>query len=194
MSKQSKYTDAELLERIQSSKTHIQDEAFGQLYKQHYKSIIAMVTKNNGSLDDAGDVFQDTLIVLHKNTQKEGFSLSCKMGTYLYSIARNIWLKKLKKNSRLVSISETEKEFIPISDDNTKILDKMEERNLLFSYLQKLGEDCRKVLRFFYFDGMRLDEIATQMGYNSAEVAKNKKFRCFQALKKSLLMDKNFDR
>lgn len=194
MSKQSNYTDQELLERIKSFQTQVQDQAFSQLYRDHYKSIIAMVTKNNGSAEDASDVFQDAIVVLHKNALKTGFSLNCKIGTYLYSVARNVWLKKLKKNKRITSISETEKEFIPISEDNTKILDKMEEKNLLYKHLQQMGEDCRKVLKFFYFDGMRLDEIATQMGYKSAEVAKNKKFRCFQTLKKSLLLDKNFDR
>ena len=194
MSKQSKYTDAELLKQIISPELHIQDKAFGQLYRDHYKSIMSMVLKNSGAQEDASDVFQDAIVVLHKNAQKEEFSLNCKIGTYLYSVARNVWLKKLKKNKRITHISETEKEFIPISEDNVEILNKMEEKNLLYSHIQKLGEDCRKVLKFFYFDGMRLDEIASQMGYKSAEVAKNKKFRCFHALKKSLLLDKNFDR
>jgi len=194
MSKQTNYSDQEILEEIISPKLPVQDKAFAYLYKKHYKSIMTMVTKNSGSEEDARDVFQDSIIVLHKNAQKKDFSLSCKLGTYLYSVARNIWLKKLKKNKRMVSISETEKEFIPISDDNVKIIDMMEEKNLLHSYIQKMGEDCRKVLKFFYFDGMRLEEIANQMGYNSAEVAKNKKYRCFQSLKKSLLLDKNFDR
>ncbi len=194
MSKQSKYSDIEILEKIKSTRTDVQDKAFAYLYANHYKSIMAMVMKNSGTQDDASDVFQDTLVVLHKNVHKEGFSLSCKIGTYLYSVARNVWLKKLKKSSRTVSISETEKEFIPISQDNVEILDKMEEKNLLYAHLKNLGEDCRKVLKYFYFDGMRLDEIAIKMGYNSAEVAKNKKFRCFHTLKKSLLLDKNFDR
>ena len=54
------------------------------------------VLKNSGDKDDAKDVFQNTLIVFYKKVLIENFELSSKISTYLFSIAKNLWLKKLR--------------------------------------------------------------------------------------------------
>ena len=38
--------------------------AFGELYKNYFRSIDYFVTNNSGSTSDAEDIFQDTMLVL----------------------------------------------------------------------------------------------------------------------------------
>ena len=194
MNAHTKYSEEEIFKMLKSPNRITQDKAFSQLYAVNYKSIMAMIQKNNGSEEDADDVFQDALIVLHRNVRKDDFSLNCKIGTYIYSVARNLWLKKLRRSSKTSPISDSEAEFISVAEDNLEILEKTEEKNLLVSYIHKMGEDCKKILRLFYYEKMRLEEISKEMGLATAEVAKNKKHRCFKKLKTAVLNDSNFER
>jgi DNA-directed RNA polymerase specialized sigma24 family protein len=43
--------------------------AIETIYKENYKLIQALVLNNNGSVDDAKDIFQEAMIVLYQKVQ-----------------------------------------------------------------------------------------------------------------------------
>ena len=48
------------------------------------------------------------------------------------------------------------------------------------SAFKTLGEACQKILRFFYAYDYSMADIAEDMGFNSVQVAKTQKMRCYR--------------
>ena len=71
--------------------------AIEMIYRQSFGPIQSFVIKNNGFSDDARDVFQEAMVILFENAQSESFELTCRIRTYLYSICRRLWLKKIER-------------------------------------------------------------------------------------------------
>ena len=51
-------------------------KAIETIYKDHYNMVQAMVVKNNGTIDDAKDIFQEAMIVLYEKVKSSSFELS----------------------------------------------------------------------------------------------------------------------
>jgi DNA-directed RNA polymerase specialized sigma24 family protein len=49
-----------------------------------------------------------------------------------------------------------------------------------------LGERCKELLLLFYFESLKLKDIAKKMGYNSENTAKNQKYKCLETAKNRL--------
>jgi len=69
--------------------------AIQAVYEQAYSLCAAFVLNNNGTKDDAKDLFQEALIVLIQKLKIPEFELTANIKTYMYAIVRNLWLKKL---------------------------------------------------------------------------------------------------
>ena len=161
------------------------NEVLSVLYKKYYNVVLKLIVNNSGSQEAAQDIYQETIIVLYENVQKPGFELNCQLQTYIYSIAKRLWLKQLKKNSKTFLFKEDdENELVDvseeISDHQTKELE-LEKMNLS---LAELGEPCATLIKDFYVQKLSMDEIAEKFGYTNADNAKNQKYKCLQRLKK----------
>jgi RNA polymerase sigma factor (sigma-70 family) len=158
-------------------------KAVETLYKEHYNLIQALVIRNNGTADDAKDVFQETMIVLYEKVRSNHFELSCQLKTFLYSVARRLWLKKLMQQNRF-SIHDTFDESVAVDEET----DEHEKRNADFTMMEKamssLGEPCKSLLEAFYLQKRTMQEIAGSFGYTNPENAKNQKYKCLMRLKK----------
>ena len=73
------------------------------IYKSHFNMIQTLVINNSGSIDDARDIFQEALVVLYEKVRMGSFELNCQLKTYLYSVCKRLWLKRLQYNSRYVT-------------------------------------------------------------------------------------------
>ena len=67
--------------------------AIEAVYKENFSLIQHFVVSNNGSEDDARDVFQEAMMVLYEKSRNPEFELTCQIKTYLYSVSRRLWLK-----------------------------------------------------------------------------------------------------
>lgn len=161
--------------------------AIKQVYQLAFPACVSLVTNNNGTQDDAKDLFQESLIVLYKNLRKEEFQLSCTIKTYLYSVVRNLWLKRLNKKGGLqLDLDEPEKDFILIQEDEIEEKREIEQKHqLIADILQNFKDDCRELLVNFYFKKLPLQEIAEIMGYTYS-FARVKKTRCMESLKQKV--------
>ena len=81
-----KVSDKSILVRIKSG----DESALEYLYKKNYRVMVSLVMKNNGSEDEARDVFQDALIVFWQKANDPDFQLTSKISTYLYSVCQNL--------------------------------------------------------------------------------------------------------
>lgn len=159
-------------------------KAVEAIYREHYNIIQALVVNNNGTPDDAKDVFQDAMVILFQKTRTSGFELSCSIRTYLYAISRRLWLKKLAQQSRFTVIPESGEEVPDLSEDLDSADEGAQQFQNMETALAHLGEPCKTLLEAFYFKKKSMGEIAALLGYTNADNAKTQKYKCLMRLKK----------
>lgn len=159
-------------------------KAIESIYKENYNMVQAFILNNNGTYDDARDIFQEAMITLYEKAKSESFVLTCQIKTYVYSVCRRLWLKRLQQMGRYVSTSENLEETIPVEED----LEVHEKKNAEFAIMERamgsLGEPCKSLLDAYYIQKKGMTEIAAEFGYTNADNAKNQKYKCLMRLKK----------
>lgn len=155
-----------------------------KIYKDNYNMIQSLVVNNNGSADDAADIFQETMIVLYDKSKTAGFELNCKLKTYIYSISRRLWLKKLQLSQRTTYIYDNTEDVVAVEDEIDLHEKKNSEFLIMEESLAKVGEPCKTLLQEFYIHKKQMQEIAEMFGYTNADNAKTQKYKCLVRLKK----------
>jgi RNA polymerase sigma factor (sigma-70 family) len=159
------------------------DEVIFYIYK-HYAELISFnVVTMGGSLQDGEDIFQETVVTFIDLIRKGKFRRDSSVKTFLVSVARNIWLNELKRKKsgdQRARIFETSRG--QIEQDIAENLNQRETREQLLSLMGHLGESCRKILTLFYYENLPFDEITGKMGFESEQVARNKKYKCMKEL------------
>lgn len=176
------YSDDEIKQRLMSDKERIVDEALYYLHTRVYPKVVGFVKKYKGTLNDAEDAFQESLLILYKLARQGKLEECSNMEAYLMAINRNVWFKLLKKRKETVDITE-ETNAISVPPVALFSLIQDDKSNSFDNVLASLGESCQKLLVHYYYDRLRMKEIAELLGFANEQVAKNKKSKCLQQLK-----------
>ncbi len=158
--------------------------AIEKIYRENFPSIKAFIIKNSGYHDDAKDIFQEAMIVLFEKAQLESFVLTCQIKTYLFSVCRRLWLKRLHREGRFNYVSETLTETVAVEDEIEDHEKRSADMGLMEKALAKIGEPCKSILEAFYIQKKSMPEIAEQFEYTNADNAKTQKYKCLMRLKK----------
>lgn len=175
------WSDEDIIFYLQGEEKN-RDLALKQLYIQSYPIIKSFIHKNNGSDDDAADIFQDAIIVFFEKVRQNQFQLSSSIGTYLYSVCKHLWLNKLRAQKKVIGLT-AENETISIEPLSLTVIDSKEKSDYLKMLLESLGKDCKRILIYYYYDRLKMKEIAKKMNFANDQVAKNKKSSCLKKLK-----------
>jgi RNA polymerase sigma factor (sigma-70 family) len=154
------------------------------IYRENYNMVQALIINNNGSADDAKDVFQEAMIVLYEKVRSGTFELNCQIKTYVYSVCRRLWLKRLQQMDRFSPSVENLEATVHVEEE----IEEHERRNVEYETMDKaigsLGEPCKSLLEAYYLQKRTMQEIAANFGYTNADNAKNQKYKCLMRLKK----------
>jgi len=174
-----RFTDEEILLGLRKRDSHV----IQFIYKANFDKISIMITRNNGSEDDAEDIFQEALIIIFKKLRdEEEFELSSTFATYIYSIARLIWLKKLRE-TRKMDVTELNREMEeylefeeppPVQDKDLRLA--VYQRNL-----KLIPEDCQKILTLTAQD-IPAKDIAEKLGFRSDTYVRKRRHFCKEFL------------
>ena len=159
-------------------------KAVETIYRDNYGMVQALIINNNGSTDDARDVFQEAMIVLYEKARSGTFELQCQIKTYMYSVSRRLWLKKLQQTKRFTTDFGNPDSVVPVEDDLEDHLKRDQEFGMMEKAILGLGEPCKSLLEAFYIEKKNMQEIAADFGYTNAENAKTQKYKCLMRLKK----------
>ena len=162
--------DSEVLEKI----TRGDETALDYLYKKYYRMMTNLVMKNSGTEEEAKDIYQEALVVFWRKAASGNLVLTSKISTFIYSICLNLWRKELERKSRY---SSEEKDGVEFMDD-----EQGEKAKIIHACINELGDTCRKILNYHYFDGLSMQDIAEKLGYANTDTAKTKKYKCKQRL------------
>jgi RNA polymerase sigma factor (sigma-70 family) len=165
-------TDQEIIEHLRQHKYSLAVKGLYNVLPIAKKYIKA----NNGTADDAEDIFQDSLVILCKKVASDNFVLTASLKTYLMAIVRNCWLQELRQRKKLPAGETT----IDIANTETE-----EEPGfaLAKAAFDLLGEKCRQLLIAFYFKKDSFKKIAVEYAFSDEKIAKNQKYRCLQKAK-----------
>ena len=166
----SEMSEPEIFERIKGG----DEKALELIYKKYYRMMTKLVITNSGTEDEARDVYQDALVVFWQKARSGNLVMTSKMSTYIYSICQNLWRKELERKKRL----SNEQKDTSVSMD----MDSPEREKIIAKCMDQLGETCRRVLMYYYFDEMSMQEIADKLGFANTDTAKTKKYKCKQKL------------
>ena len=159
-------------------------KAIETIYRENYNMIQVLVVNNNGSADEAKDIFQEAMIVLYEKVRSGVFELNCQIKTYVYSVSKRLWLKRLQQLNRYSIGLENIDGVVPVEEE----IEEHEKRNAEFEMMNKaissLGEPCKSLLEAYYLQKRKMQEIAANFGYTNADNAKNQKYKCLMRLKK----------
>ncbi|MES2679270.1 MAG: sigma-70 family RNA polymerase sigma factor [Bacteroidota bacterium] len=182
------FTDDEFIAGLRTGS----NEILNVLYKKYYNIVLKFIVNNSGTEEAARDIYQETVIVLYENAQKPGFELNCQLQTYIYSVAKRLWLKQLKKNGKTFLFKDdAENEVVDVSNDMNEYLDKETDIEKMNQSLTELGEPCATLIKDFYVHRLSMDDIADKFGYTNSDNAKNQKYKCLQRLKKYFFDNQN---
>jgi RNA polymerase sigma factor (sigma-70 family) len=154
------------------------------IYKLFYNMVQSLILNNNGSADDARDIFQETVIVLYEKAKSGSFELNCQLKTYVYSVSRRLWLKKLQQQQKFIPNITGLDETVPVEEEVESHNQLNSEFQMMEKALLHLGEPCRSLIEAFYLQKKSMTDIAGHFGYTNADNAKNQKYKCLMRLRK----------
>jgi len=174
---------------IKSSKIR-REKVITMLYadKKLRNGIKKIVRIDQNSKSHFDEIFNYTLVQFLKNVmEKEDLVIRENIYSYLFGIARNLHLMKLRKEKRQPQ-ELSENENLTQADDITidlKIMNS-EKKELIIKVLTLMGDQCKNILMYWSSD-YRMKEIAEMLGYKNESSVRKKKFDCMKKL--SLYME-----
>lgn len=138
--------------------------AFLQLYERHRDAVFRFAYRLSGTVEMAEDLTHDCFLSL---IRKPGNFVAnrASLRTYLFSAARNLWLKQLRKLGRESALDDfDEGRFVAVSKAPLgRLLD--EELSLkVQEAVSSLPPLQREALVLFEYEGLALSEIASLVG------------------------------
>ena len=155
-----------------------------QIYRDNYSMIQSFILNNNGTTDDAADIFQETMIVLFEKSKSPDFELNCQLKTYIYSVSRRLWLKRLQQLQRFSRQADEVADIVPVDEDLELHEKRQQDFSIMETAMGKIGEPCKSLLEAYYIQKKQMQQIADEFGYTNADNAKTQKYKCLVRLKK----------
>jgi RNA polymerase sigma factor (sigma-70 family) len=159
-------------------------QAIETIYRDNYTMVQSFVLNNSGNTEEARDIFQETMVVLFEKAASGSFELHCQLKTYIYSVSRRLWLKRLQQLQRYSFSAGNLEETVSVEED----LEGHEKLNtdfiLMETAMNKIGEPCKSLLDAYYLQKKNMQQIAGDFGYTNADNAKTQKYKCLMRLKK----------
>jgi DNA-directed RNA polymerase specialized sigma24 family protein len=163
---------------IMETRIRQREELFMNLYKSCFPSVARYVSRMNGSLEQAKDVFQDALLIFYEKQRSGSGPDIASEAAYLTGIARHLWLKRYKENSH------TEK--WTASADKAQDETGQPSPAKVLRYLETAGRKCMELLRAFYYEEANLSQIASDFGFSGVRSATVQKFKCLEKVREKI--------
>jgi RNA polymerase sigma factor (sigma-70 family) len=160
------------------------NKAYEILYKFYYPSVKNFITKNNGTEDDAKDIFQETVLVLLEKVPKDDFNLTSSLKTYIFAISSNLWLKRLRDSHKIVrtELDIYEKYLTDYEEAETDANQSIIKRAL--DAFKKVTNKCKVLLTAIFYHEKNIETVTKEFGYTNKHNAQNQKFKCLEQARK----------
>ena len=162
--------DREILERIGKG----DEKALDYLYQKYYRMMVKMVVDNSGTEEEAKDIYQEAVLAFWQKAASRKLVLTSKISTYIYSICKNLWRKELEKKKRHT--------YEEVDGEEYQTHDQEERLRIVTECIGELGDACKRILTYYYFDGLSMTDISKKLKFANTDTTKTKKYKCKKKL------------
>ncbi|MDD7885231.1 RNA polymerase sigma factor [Flavivirga sp. 57AJ16] len=155
--------------------------AFEVLVERYKNLVFTLTLRMLKNREEAEEVAQDTFIKAYKSLNK--FKGDSKFSTWIYKIAYNTSLDRLKKNKKYfndVAIDEFTEHQVKMIDDALDHLEHKEREQSIQECITLLPNDDSFLLTLYYYEDQSLEEISKTMDLTPNNV----KVKLFRSRKK----------
>jgi RNA polymerase sigma factor (sigma-70 family) len=156
-----------------------------EVYKSCARQVKSYICFNNGTEDDAADIFQEALIDIYHPAKDKGLQLTCPFNAFLFMVCKRKWFNELKKRS-VSPVTNTGEDVLEGSEDTFALAEELEQQNRqtdrFMAAFEKLGERCKEIIRWS-MQGEAQEKVAEAMGVTYGYLRK-KKSECMASLVK----------
>jgi RNA polymerase sigma factor (sigma-70 family) len=165
-----------------------ENQGFELLYKFYFPSLAFFIKQNRGTHEDAEDIFQEAVVVLYQKINKPAFTLTSSLKTYLFAIAKNLWLKRLRQNKIILTDDNSQlNQFSEESDTHLFEIQPEKSSELVINFcLKKITEHCRQILTSLFLLQEPIENLMVKMKWKNKHTASNQKYKCMQQAKKQI--------
>lgn len=148
------YIDEKLFKRIGANDMEALDELYHLTERTLYAYILSIVKNHDETLDLMQETYLKIMSAAHL------YKPMGKPLAWMFTIAKNLYLSKLRKSKREINMDsmeiEADSRFAYITDNEDKIV--------LEAALDILSEDERKIVLLYAVSGLKHKEIAESIG------------------------------
>ena len=151
-----------------------------RLYELYKSPFISFALKYDPVKEEtAEDIYQESFTIMFRNVRDGKYrDRQASLKTYLFEIGKHRICTHLAKNKL---------EFVPIqtlssewAEENYNTEEWTEAQNIVNQMIEEADDTCNRILKLFYWERLKMEEIARQLNYKSEQVAKNKKSSCLR--------------
>lgn len=171
--------ESDLIARIQKGDR----KALLRLFDENRRPVGSLVTRNGGNSDDADDVLQESVVIAWERIRTGQFVPTARLGTFIYGVARRIWLRRLARARRSSPGLTSEDEYAAETADALESMVEREDEKEFASAFRRLEQPCRTLLLLYYWERLSMEEIGRLLGFANADTVKAKKYQCKERLR-----------
>ncbi len=159
------------------------DNLFAELYTNHRNEFVHWAHRSFAcEEEDSVEAFQEAIVLLHRKIDSNELNIiNASLKTYLFAVGKNLLRRKFDEQKRTKYTDEFPDELISSDWGNLKALSPRQES--VKYCLAKLQKGCQELLTLFYYKNFAIDAIMHEMGFNSEEVVRTKKYKCLKQLR-----------
>ncbi len=155
-------------------------------YEEHGRALLSFLQRRTRCLEDAEDLLQETFVQAMRST--EVLRDRSKVKSYLFTIANNLMLNKMRRSHKEIRLFENEdgtnplEQFADSSSDTETILAQSELEGQISRILSDMPAAHRTAFELGIIQRLSYDEIVKATGWTLAQV----KINVFRARKKAI--------
>ncbi|GAA4325778.1 hypothetical protein GCM10023149_28320 [Mucilaginibacter gynuensis] len=158
------------------STAELREAFFMALYKKAFSPVARYVARMGGSLEEAQDIFQDTLVIYYEKIASTQANVLNEKA-YLLGIAKRLWLQHYKTGSKNQPLNGFDTEAITNEQPAT---------GKIMRYLETAGKKCMELLKACYYDHLPVGDVATIFGYSGTHSATVAKYKCLEKVRETV--------
>jgi len=140
-----------------------------QHFRLWYKPLCLYALNYLNNLEESEDVVQDVFYTLWNRSESGNLDVSS-IKSYLFTSVRNRCLDLLKSSSHKTAKEDLERaESIEVEEDSV-MQNRAVQQAQMWTAIDSLPKQCRKILLMSKVDGMKYSEIANELGISENTV------------------------
>ncbi len=142
------------------------ERAFQMLFDQHYLRLVNIAYKIISDLDQSRECAQDVMVRLYE--KRNSIEIRTSLSSYLNRSVINAALNLKSKAQGTIALPQDD--TLPLADEHLDLLESAEEEARIWTAIEALPEQCRRIFLMNRFEGLTNDQIAGELNISKRTV------------------------